>query len=172
MITSNHIAKLKEKLEAEDGYSYQEMYEWNEFYLKAKPPKNKWKNFEWSQRYLTLKQSGPFYNNVCAVDDVVWRSKSLDEFMLKVSLLGFPQEAVDFAICYIWMGPGRVFTQDWRELEHETQPPLPPFSSERESTAWRIYDGRYKEISEKHLPILEVDDFIAAKLERLPEPGQ
>ena len=172
MITSNHIAKLKEKLEAEDCYSYQDLYEWSECYLKAKPPKNKWKNFEWSHRYCTLKQSGPFYNNLCAVDDVVWRSKSLDEFMLKISLLGFLQEAVDFAICYVWMMPGRIFSQDWRELEYETQPPLPPFSSERESTAWSIYNKRYKEISKNNLPILEVDDFIAVKLDRLVWPEQ
>lgn len=166
MITSNHIAKLKEKLEAEDGYSYQEMYEWNECYLKAKPPKNKWKNFEWSQRYLALKQSGPFYNNLCAVDDLVWASKSLDDFKIKADLLGLPREAVDFVICYVQLNPGRFFSQDWRDLRKNGQPPLPPFSSSRECTAWYIYDDRFKEISERSLPILEVEEFMKVKLER------
>lgn len=88
MIASNHIAKIQEKLEAEDHFSYPELYGWSEYYLKAKPPKNKWKNFEWSHRYCALKQSGTFYNNLCAVDDLVWSAKSLDDFRIKADLLG------------------------------------------------------------------------------------
>ena len=86
MIASNHIAKIREKLEAEDHFSYPELYEWSECYLKAKPPKNTWKNFEWSHRYCTLKQSRQFYNNLCAVDDLVWSAKSLDDFRLKLAI--------------------------------------------------------------------------------------
>lgn len=166
MITSNHIAKIQEKLEATDHFSYPELYEWSECYLKAKPPKNKWKNFEWSHRYCTLKQSGSFYNNICAVDDLVWSAKSLDDFRIKVDLLGLPREAVDFVICYVQLNPGRFFSQDWRDLRKNGQPPLPPFSSSRECTAWYIYDDCFKEISERNLPILEVEEFLKIELAR------
>ena len=148
MITKDHIKYLKDSLEPNgDDYPYKELYEWHKEYL-----------------YLTLKQSGPFFNNLLKVEDLVWSSKSLADFKIRVDLLGWPFEAVDFAICYVWMCPDRIFSFDWRDLEKDTQSPLPSFSSERECTAWSIYNMRYKEISSQNLPILEVSDFMKTVL--------
>ena len=168
MITKDHIKYLKDTLEPDgDAYPWHELYEWDYKYLEAKShQEDAPEGLKWEHRYSTLKQSGPLFNNTCVVDDLVWTAKSLDDFKIKVDLLGLPWEAVDFVICYIQLNPGRVFSYNWGDLMKNGQPPLPPFSSSRECTAWYIYDDHFKEISERSLPILEVEEFLKVELAR------
>lgn len=53
-ICHDHIKYLKKELEPDDGYPHQELYGWNEEYLKSKPPNKTWKNFNWKDRYASL----------------------------------------------------------------------------------------------------------------------
>ena len=159
MVTANHIQYLKDTLEPEDGYPYYYLYDFSEAYAAHVA------GFKWENRYNSLRQDTQFFHNVSAIDDLVWSSKSIDEFLVKVDLNGWPIEAVNFAICYCMLNPGRFFSYDWRKLENiDDRFCIPPFSSEEESIAWHIYRCLFKKITNESLPMMEARDFIMLKL--------
>ena len=88
MITKDHINYLKNTLEPDgDAYPWHELYEWDDMYLKTKlHQEDVQESLKWKSRYSSLKQSGLFFNNICAIDDLVWFSKSLEEFKLKLAI--------------------------------------------------------------------------------------
>lgn len=68
------------------------------------------------------------------------------------------------------MCPGRFFTYDWRKLDAlKNQNDLVAmnislFNSKKECISWSIYNDLFKEITNKNLPMLEVDEFMKLKL--------
>ena len=158
MICIDHIKYLKDTLESDNGYSYEELYEWNDRFCKAKQQQDNCeeKHFPWKDRYGALKQTTAFFKNIAKIADLIYDSNSIEEFLIICDLSNISREAVNFAVCYIYMCPNRWFLHDWGAAVI--------LSSKNEAKSRHIIESLFEEIDKQHLPMLEVDDFIALKL--------
>lgn len=155
MITSNHLEHISSGLESEEGFSHPELYVWIKGdHLKS----SSFDVFRWKYRYSSLRQDTVFFKNIHKIVCLLFESKSEDEFLLKLDLLGVPREASDFIICYIWLSPCRWFSHDKRDDSDDV-----PLMNEIEQSAWKVFSERFKLIDREHLPILEVEEFLKLK---------
>ena len=178
MITSSHIEYLKSALEPEEGYPYQELYEWSDEFIQAhnaplayfdskiRVPielKILMENYPWKNRYNFMVQHGTFYENIVKLEDIRLHDNTEDKWRVALDLKNIPYEMANFEICYCWMSPGRLFTVDWRKFEKNVYY-SPQFQTVKEVNAWRFVDSMYKKISREHLPICTVEEFMETKI--------
>lgn len=153
MICKYHIKYLKEKMEPKNGYPYREIYEWNASYLISKEYNNG--VFRWENRYGALKQTTTFFKNIVKIADLIYDSKSIEEFIINIDLHNIQKEAANFCICYIYMCPTRWFSFDWRFQDCDSHVIL-----QSEYDAWHIEKSLFEKIDKMNLPMFEVDDFM------------
>ena len=178
MITSNHSEYLKSTLEPEEGYPYPEMYEWSNEFIRAhnvpleyadsmrcipKDLKALMERFPWKDRYSSMVQRGTFYENTVKLEAIRWHENDEDKWRVALDLKNIPYEMANFEVCYCWMTPGKLFSNDWRKLEEDVHS-VPPFQTIAEADAWHFVDKMYKKISREHLPICTVEEFMAMKI--------
>ena len=186
MITNNHIEYLKSTLEPEEGYPYQELYEWSNKFIQAhymslvysdskkcipKDIISLIESYPWKNRYNCLVQHGTFYENIIKLEDIRWNENDEDKWRVALDLKNIPYEMANFEVCYCWMSPGRYcwmsperfFCTDWRKFEEDVHS-MPSFQSDVEANAWHFVDSMYKKISREHLPICTVEEFMETKI--------
>ena len=178
MITSNHIEYLKSTLEPEEGYPYQELYEWSNEFIQAHymslvyfdnkrcVPKDLIsfiESYPWKNRYNSMVQHGTFYENIVKLEDIRMNENTEDKWRVILDLKNIPYEMANFEICYCWMTPGKLFSADWRKFGEDMYS-VPPFQTVEEVNAWRFVDSMYKKISREHLPICTVEEFMEMKI--------
>ena len=178
MITSNHIEYLKSTLEPEEGYPYPELYEWSDEFIRAHNAQLEYfdskirvpielkilmERYQWKNRYNSMVQHGTFYENIVKLEDIRLHENIEDKWRVALDLKNIPYEMANFEICYCWMTPGKLFSDDWRKFEEDMYS-VPPFQTIEEVNAWRFVDSMYKKISREHLPICTVEEFMETKI--------
>lgn len=178
MINSNHIEYLKSTLEPEEGYPYQELYEWSNEFIQAHiiqlvysdskrcVPKDHIsfiESYPWKNRYNCLVQHGTFYENIIKLEDIRWNENDEDKWRVALDLKNIPYEMANFEVCYCWMARERFFCTNWRKLEEDVHS-MPSLFWNDEVNAWHFVDSMYKKISREHLPICTVEEFMTVKI--------
>ena len=178
MITSNHIEYLKSTLESKEGYSYPEIYEWSNEFIRVQHillayadstrciPNDLMafmKRYPWKNRYSSIVQHGTFYENIVKLEAIRRLENNENSWRVALDLKNISYEMANFEVCYCWMTPGRWFSADWRKLEEDVHFVL-PFPSDAEANAWYFVDKMYKKISREHLPICTVEEFMMMKI--------
>ena len=177
-ICHSHLEYLKSTLESEEGYSHPELYAWSDKYIDAENVKSLYGSnvlrypkcildliidFPWTNRYNSLVQHGAFFENIVKLEQIRWPESDEEKWRIELDLNNIPYEIANFEICYCWMDPGRCFSYDWRILKEDVHLVL-PFPSESESNAWDFVYKMFKKISDKHLPICTVEDFLETSI--------
>ena len=155
-ITCKHQKYLQATLENEDEFSYSCLY--GPFQQNNRPKCKGDPGWRW--RYRSLLQDTRFFKNIVFLQNLRFKCKNEDMWYVELDLHCIQQEVADFEIAYCWMNPLRWHSYDWRCFEHFTSIPFPLSTKKNEYLKWNFVRSRFKNISNMHLPICSVDDFI------------
>ena len=75
--------------------------------------------FRYEDRYRSLKQDTVFAKNLFKIEDILDRSVSYSDFILKCLASGISERKANFTLLYYFITPARVFSYEYRNWTDE-----------------------------------------------------